>query len=109
MPIMIVENGLGAEDKVDEANEINDEYRISYLKEHINALSQSINEDGVDVIGYTPWGIIDVVCVSTGEIAKRYGIIYVDLDDSGNGSGKRIKKKSFEWYRKVIESNGEEL
>ncbi|MCX4169723.1 glycoside hydrolase family 1 protein [Enterococcus casseliflavus] len=109
MPIMIVENGLGAEDKVDEYNEINDDYRISYLKEHIHALNQSINEDGVDVIGYTPWGIIDVVCVSTGEIAKRYGIVYVDIDDLGNGSGKRIKKKSFEWYRKVIESNGEEL
>lgn len=108
MPIMVVENGLGAEDKV-ENNEINDDYRISYLKEHIKAIDQSINEDGVDVIGYTPWGIIDVVCVSTGEIAKRYGIVYVDLDDAGNGTGKRMKKKSFNWYKKVIASNGENL
>ncbi len=109
MPIMVVENGLGADDTVNENNEINDDYRISYLKEHIKAIDESINVDGVDVIGYTPWGIIDVVCVSTGEIAKRYGIVYVDLDDYGNGTGKRIKKKSFEWYKKVIESNGEEL
>lgn len=109
LPIMVVENGLGAEDEVDGQNQINDDYRISYLKEHIRALEQSINEDGVDVLGYTPWGIIDLVSVSTGEMSKRYGIVHVGLDDHGHGSGKRTKKKSFEWYKKVIETNGEVL
>lgn len=108
-PIMIVENGLGANDAFDGKNQIEDDYRISYLKEHIKAIDQSINEDGVDVIGYTPWGIIDLMSVSTGEIDKRYGIVYVDLDNYSRGTGKRMKKKSFEWYKKVIESNGEIL
>lgn len=107
-PIFIVENGLGAIDTVNESGEINDDYRIGYLREHINALKEAIS-DGVDVIGYTSWGPIDIVSASTGELKKRYGFIYVDKDDDGNGTLERRKKKSFYWYKKVIESNGESL
>ena len=104
-PIFIVENGLGAIDTIDENGEINDDYRIGYLREHINALKEAIS-DGVDVIGYTSWGPIDIVSASTGELKKRYGFIYVDKDDYGNGTLERRKKKSFYWYKKVLESNG---
>lgn len=107
-PIFIVENGLGAIDAINENGEINDDYRIGYLREHINALKEAIS-DGVDVIGYTSWGPIDIVSASTGELKKRYGFIYVDKDDDGNGTLERRKKKSFYWYKKVIESNGEIL
>lgn len=107
IPIMIVENGLGAVDKL-ENNTINDDYRIEYFREHIKAMKLAINE-GVDLIGYTPWGCIDSVSFTTGEIKKRYGFIYVDVDDDGNGSYQRIKKKSFEWYKNVIKTNGEQL
>ncbi|MBM6861312.1 family 1 glycosylhydrolase, partial [Clostridium saudiense] len=107
-PIFIVENGLGAIDTIDENGEINDDYRIEYLREHIKALSEAI-VDGVDVIGYTTWGPIDIVSASTGELKKRYGFIYVDKDDNGNGTLERRRKKSFYWYKKVIESNGEIL
>ena len=107
-PIFIVENGLGAIDTIDENGEINDDYRIGYLREHINALKEAIS-DGVDVIGYTSWGPIDIVSASTGELKKRYGFIYVDKDDYGNGTLERRKKKSFYWYKKVLESNGELL
>ena len=107
-PIFIVENGLGAIDTIDENGEINDDYRIEYLREHIKALSEAI-VDGVDVIGYTSWGPIDIVSASTGELKKRYGFIYVDKDDNGNGTLERRRKKSFYWYKKVIESNGEIL
>lgn len=107
-PLFIVENGLGAVDKVEEDGSINDDYRIEYLREHIKAMKEAI-KDGVDLIGYTPWGCIDIVSASTGEMKKRYGFIYVDRDDQGNGTLKRSKKKSFAWYKKVIATDGEDL
>jgi 6-phospho-beta-glucosidase len=108
-PLFIVENGLGAVDIPDENGNVNDVYRIEYLKAHIEAMKDAVNVDGVELWGYTPWGCIDLVSASTGEMKKRYGFIYVDKDNEGNGSLKRSKKFSFEWYRKVIESNGEIL
>ena len=106
-PIMITENGLGAIDKIEDGK-IHDPYRIKYLHDHIEAMADAI-KDGVDLIGYTSWGCIDLISMSTGEMKKRYGFIYVDLDNQGKGSGKRIRKDSFYWYKKVIESNGEVL
>lgn len=108
-PLFIVENGLGAKDTPDENNYVNDDYRIEYLKAHIKAMRDAVEKDGVDLLGYTSWGPIDLVSASTGEMSKRYGFIYVDKDDKGNGTLKRYKKKSFYWYKKVIESNGEDL
>ena len=107
-PLFIVENGLGAVDKVEEDGSINDDYRIEYLRKHIEQMKEGI-KDGVELIGYTPWGCIDLVSASTGEMSKRYGLIYVDKDDNGNGTLERTKKKSFDWYKKVISSNGENL
>ena len=107
-PLLIVENGLGAADTPDENGYVDDQYRIEYLRAHVEALEQAVNEDGVPLLGYTPWGCIDLVSASTGEMRKRYGFIYVDKDDAGNGSLKRSKKASFTWYQKVIASNGEE-
>ena len=86
-----------------------DDYRIEYLREHIKAMKAAVEEDGVDLLGYTSWGCIDLVSASTGEMKKRYGFTYVDKDDEGNGTLKRTPKKSFYWYKKVIESNGEIL
>ncbi len=106
---MIVENGLGAFDKIEEDGSINDDYRIDYLRKHIVEMKKAIEYDGVDLLGYTPWGCIDLVSAGTGEMKKRYGFVYVDLDDKGQGTFKRYKKKSFEWYKKVISSNGEDL
>lgn len=91
-----------------EDNEVHDDYRIDYLKQHIKAMKAAIN-NGVDLIGYTTWGCIDLVSAGTGQMSKRYGFIYVDRDDEGNGSLKRYKKDSFYWYKKVIASNGEDL
>lgn len=108
-PLMVVENGLGARDIVTEDGKIHDDYRIDYLRAHIEQMDKAINEDGVDLIGYTPWGCIDLVSASTGEMAKRYGFIYVDIQDDGTGDGKRMKKDSFYWYKKVIASNGADL
>lgn len=108
-PLFIVENGLGADDKVEEDGSIHDDYRIDYMKNHIIEMKKAVDEDGVDLIGYTPWGCIDLVSAGTGEMKKRYGMIYVDMDDEGHGSLKRSKKDSFDWYKKVIQSNGEEL
>ena len=108
IPLMIVENGLGAFDKVEEDGAIHDPYRIEYTKKHIEAMHEAI-QDGVDLIGYTSWGCIDLVSASTGEMAKRYGFVYVDADDFSNGTFKRYKKDSFYWYKKVIASNGEDL
>ena len=108
IPVMLVENGLGARDTVEDDGSINDDYRIEYLRKHIEQLKEAA-EDGVDLMGYTPWGCIDLVSASTGEMAKRYGFIYVDKQDDGSGSLERKRKKSFFWYKKVIESNGEEL
>mgnify|MGYP003074142050 FL=1 len=109
LPLMIVENGLGAFDKIEEDGSINDDYRIDYLRKHIVEMKKAIEYDGVDLLGYTPWGCIDLVSAGTGEMKKRYGFVYVDLDDKGQGTFKRYKKKSFEWYKKVISSNGEDL
>ncbi len=106
-PLFIVENGLGAVDEMEEDGTIQDDYRISYLKEHLLAMMDAIAVDGVECIGYTMWGSIDLVSLSTGEMKKRYGNIYVDMDDKGNGSMKRKKKKSYDWMRRVIETNGE--
>lgn len=108
-PLFIVENGLGAVDVVDDNGYVEDDYRINYLKEHIQAMKDAVDLDGVDLMGYTTWGPIDLVSASTGEMKKRYGFIYVDLDNDGNGTLKRTKKKSFDWYKKVISSNGEIL
>ena len=108
-PLMIVENGLGAIDNVEENGSINDEYRIDYLRKHIVEMKKAVEYDGVDLMGYTPWGCIDLVSASTGEMSKRYGFIYVDFDDEGNGTMDRSKKKSFDWYKQVIASNGEDL
>ena len=107
-PLFIVENGLGAIDVPEDNGEIIDDYRIEYLSEHIKAFKEAMH-DGVELMGYLPWGPIDLVSCSTGEMSKRYGFIYVDLDNEGNGSFDRSKKKSFYWYKKVIESNGEVL
>lgn len=108
-PIMIVENGLGAYDKLNDDGSIHDPYRIDYLKQHIYAMEEAIVEDGVEVIGYLSWGPIDIVSAGTGEMKKRYGFVYVDLDDFGEGSGQRFKKDSFKWYQQVIASKGSDL
>ena len=106
-PLFIVENGLGAKDTPDENGFVDDDYRIEYLSSHVKAMMDAVEKDGVDLIGYTAWGWIDLVSATTGEMSKRYGMVYVDLDDFGKGTGKRIPKKSFYWYKNVIESNGD--
>ncbi|WP_066500946.1 glycoside hydrolase family 1 protein [Abyssisolibacter fermentans] len=107
-PIIIAENGIGALDTVESDGSIHDDYRIDYLKQHVEQMKEAI-KDGVELIGYCPWGPIDIISCSSAEMSKRYGFIYVDLDDLGKGTGKRIKKDSFEWYKRVIASNGEFL
>ncbi|MEC0182161.1 6-phospho-beta-glucosidase [Paenibacillus peoriae] len=107
-PLFVVENGFGANDVVTPEGEVNDDYRIDYLKRHIAEMGEAL-QDGVEIIGYTSWGPIDIVSASSGEMKKRYGYIYVDRDNEGNGSLKRIKKKSFHWYKNVIQSDGENL
>lgn len=107
-PLFVVENGLGAADEVTPEGEINDDYRVDYLKRHIAEMGEAI-QDGVEIIGYTSWGPIDIVSASSGEMRKRYGYIYVDRDNEGKGTLKRINKKSYNWYKNVIESNGEDL
>ena len=106
---MIVENGIGGKDQLTANNQIEDDYRINYLTDHIKAFKLAVDVDGVDLLGYMPWGWIDIVSAGTGEMAKRYGFVYVDLDDVGQGTFKRYRKKSFGWYQKVIASNGETL
>jgi len=108
LPMMIVENGLGAIDVLEEDKAIHDTYRIDYLREHVKALKAAI-EDGVNLIGYTPWSAIDIISAGTGEMKKRYGFVYVDSDDFGKGTFNRYRKDSFYWYKKVIETNGEHL
>ena len=111
IPLFIVENGLGAKDVlVDGPNgpTVEDDYRIDYLRKHLKQVREAI-KDGVEVMGYTSWGCIDLVSASTAQMSKRYGYIYVDRNDDGTGSLKRYKKKSFDWYKKVIASNGENL
>ena len=109
IPLFIVENGFGAIDKLEPDGSCHDPYRIEYLRSHIQQMKKAVEEDGVDLIGYTPWGCIDLVSFTTGELKKRYGFIYVDKNDDGTGSGKRYKKDSFDWFRNVIKTNGEEL
>ena len=108
LPMMVVENGLGAYDVKSEDGKIHDSYRIDYLRRHIEQMAEAV-KDGVDLMGYTPWGCIDLVSASTGEMAKRYGFIYVNKFDDGTGDLSREKKDSFYWYKKVIASNGEKL
>ncbi|KGQ69495.1 aryl-phospho-beta-D-glucosidase [Chelonobacter oris] len=108
LPLFIVENGLGQIDTPDENGFINDDYRINYIREHILAMKNAI-QDGVELIGYTYWGPIDIVSAGTGQMSKRYGFIYVNRDNYGSGNLERRKKASFEWYGKVIRSNGNNL
>ncbi|MDO5547191.1 MAG: 6-phospho-beta-glucosidase [Eubacteriales bacterium] len=108
LPVMIVENGLGAEDVVESDGSIHDPYRIDYLREHIRQMEGAV-EDGVDLMGYTVWGCTDLVSASTGEMAKRYGLVYVNKDNEGKGDLSRRRKDSFFWYKKVIASNGADL
>lgn len=108
LPIFIVENGLGHEDILVD-DKVHDEYRISYMKSHIDEMMKAIQYDGVNVIGYTAWGIIDLISASAGAMSKRYGMIYVDLDDLGKGTNKRYRKDSFYWYKQVIQTNGKGL
>ena len=107
IPVMITENGLGEYDKVEDGK-IHDDYRIDYMKKHIEQMKEAIY-DGVELIAYTSWGCTDVVSASTGEVRKRYGLIYVNKHDDGSGDLSRMPKDSFYWYKKVIESNGEDL
>lgn len=106
IPLMVVENGLGAFDTVEEEGSIHDDYRIDYHRAHINAMANAI-DNGVDLIGYTTWGCIDIVSAGTGEMRKRYGFIYVDMDDEGNGTLNRTPKDSFYWYKEVLATNGQ--
>ena len=108
LPLFIVENGLGAIDKVEADGSINDDYRIDYLKEHLKQVLEAI-KDGVEVLGYTSWGPIDIVANTKCQVSKRYGYIYVDVHDDFSGTLARYPKKSFWWYQKVIATNGESL
>lgn len=108
VPLMITENGIGCVDRLESDGHIHDPYRIDYIRDHIEEMKKAVDA-GVDLIGYMAWGCIDLISVSTGEMKKRYGFIYVDCDDEGNGTYKRLRKDSFYWYKKVIASNGENL
>lgn len=108
LPLFIAENGLGAHDHLEEDGTIHDDYRIDYLREHVKQMEEAM-ADGVDLLGYTMWGIIDIVSCGTIEMNKRYGVIYVDQDEAGKGTNKRYRKDSFEWYKKCIQSNGRAL
>ncbi len=109
IPLFVVENGLGAVDTVEDDGSIHDTYRIDYLREHIKQMKLAVEEDGVELMGYTPWGCIDLVSAGTGEMKKRYGFIYVDKDNEGRGTLARSRKDSFKWYKQVIATNGEDL
>lgn len=110
LPLFIVENGFGMADELDKDGNVKlDQPRIDYLSRHIEEMAKAVELDGVDLMGYTPWGIIDLVSFTTGEMKKRYGMIYVDRDNEGNGSLERKRKPSFDWYREVISTNGESV
>ncbi len=106
IPLFIAENGMGAIDEITPDEKIHDDYRIQYLEEHLKAMKDAVEIDHVDLMGYTMWGCTDLVSAGTGEIKKRYGFIYVDRDDKGNGTFRRIRKDSFYWYKDLIASNG---
>ena len=108
LPLMVVENGMGAKDVLESDGTVHDSYRIDYFKAHFEQMKEAIDE-GVDLIGYTSWGCIDLVSASTSQMSKRYGFIYVDADDEGHGTYDRYRKDSFYWYKKVIATNGEQL
>ncbi len=103
-PLFVAENGMGAKDEVVDGR-IHDPYRIDYFKAHFEQMREAINE-GVELMGYTSWGCIDLVSASTSQMSKRYGFVYVDLDDLGQGTAKRLRKDSFYWYKEIIETNG---
>lgn len=105
-PLMIVENGLGANDRLEADGKVHDDYRIHYLKAHVIEMAKAMQMDGVELMGYTSWGCIDLVSASTGEMSKRYGFLYVDVDDHGQGSFQRYRKDSFYWYQQLIATNG---
>ncbi|PAD23063.1 glycoside hydrolase family 1 protein [Terribacillus saccharophilus] len=107
-PLIIVENGMGAKDVVESDGSIHDDYRVNYFREHFRQMKEAV-EEGVELFGYTSWGSIDIISAGTSQMSKRYGFIYVDQDDDGNGTLERTRKDSFYWYKKVIESNGEDL
>ena len=109
LPQFIVENGIGIIETLDSNETVEDDARIEFLRDHIEQMKLAVEEDGVDLIGYTVWGCIDLVSFTTGEMRKRYGFVYVDKNDDGTGTGRRFKKKSFGWYQGVIASNGENL
>ena len=109
VPLFIVENGFGAYDTLEADGSIHDSYRVEYLQHHISEMKKAVEEDGVDLMGYTPWGCIDLVSAGTGEMDKRYGFIYVDKHNDGTGDLSRRKKDSFEWYKEVISTNGENI
>lgn len=108
MPLLIVENGMGAHDTLEVDGSIHDPYHVEYMRAHIAKMREAV-EEGVDLMGYTMWSCIDLCAASTGEVSKRYGFVYVDVNDDGTGTFARYKKDSFDWYRRVIETNGEEL
>ena len=107
-PLFIVENGTAAADEL-KNDTVEDDYHIDYYREHIKALKEAVLLDGVELLGYTSWGCLDLVSAGSGQMSKRYGFVYVDVDDEGKGTYKRYRKKSFYWYKKVIASNGEDL
>lgn len=108
VPLFVVENGIGTYDKFSDDGRIHDSYRVDYLRAHIEQMKEAV-KDGVDLIGYLTWAPIDLVSFSTSQMSKRYGFVYVDLDDNGQGTLKRTPKDSFYWYKKVIATNGEDL
>jgi 6-phospho-beta-glucosidase len=109
MPLFVVENGLGSVDVLQPDGTVDDQYRIDYMAAHITAMKEAVEQDGVDLMGFTMWSPIDLVSASTGEMKKRYGFIYVDKNNDGSGTLKRYRKKSFNWFKNVIATNGEEL
>ena len=110
IPLLVAENGIGLHEAPNPKDGIiHDDARIAYMRAHIEEMKKAVDEDGVDLLGYCPWGPIDLVSAGTGEMEKRYGFIYVDKDNEGHGTLARKRKKSFDWYKAVIASNGEAL
>ena len=107
-PLFIVENGIGNRDVLEADGTVHDPYRIDYFRRHFREMEKAVDA-GVELMGYTSWGPIDLVSASTSQISKRYGFIYVDADDLGNGTYDRYRKDSFYWYQKVIATNGQDL